>query len=495
MRGFRIAELARRTGTPKETIHYYLRIGLLRKPQKSSKNMAYYDEGHVEQLKLIRKLRTESYLPLSVIKKMIRDGEIAVSKTKIDLAGDLFSEKGHQRKKIELEHLDEATLTSQTGAKAERLEAYRQAGLLLPRHDGDNFVYGWEDLRIAEILMAAEKEAGESAGGFVIERFQLLEKHITNLVQEESAHFFTSLVSTSDPLRSMNLLQGGRDTIGRYLALARVRRLRFEIDKLLKEVESVLKKDRPDARPLQSKFPLAKQAKETQESLEEAAAAFPKDPQAWVVLFDFLLNHGLDTRTVEHFESLSRKLQEHPEIAILAAEALMEVRRHEDALSLLIPMRESSDSPVVGVDLIMSASILGRLRDGLLMSALSTENEDQSLSSGEVISDLVKGLFHLYEAKAVDVDGASFRHLRYLFVLGRIQLAMPAFLGRSDDGRQVIRDLLVRLSEFGGEHSTEHTRLEWNAVTALAIRSPSKKERAEMENRAGEIEEKRRSEL
>ena len=225
LRGFRIAELARRTLTSKETIHYYLRIGLLRKPEKTSKNMAYYDEGHVEQLKLIKKLRTESYLPLSVIKKMIRKGELAESKTKVDLAGDLFSQRSKKTAKIDHEHIDDQALRAKTGASPERLESYRKAGLLLPSMAGGEYVYGWEDLRIAEILATAEKEAGDSANEFVIERFQLLEKHITKLVQEESAHFFASLVSTSDPLRSMNLLQGGRETIGPYLALARLLRL------------------------------------------------------------------------------------------------------------------------------------------------------------------------------------------------------------------------------------------------------------------------------
>ena len=102
-RGFRIAELSRRAETPKETIHYYLRIGLLKKPRKTSKNMAYYDDSHVEQLKLIRRLRAESYLPLSVIKKVLKEGKLAESTRKIDLAGDLFGQGAKTEKEIPAE--------------------------------------------------------------------------------------------------------------------------------------------------------------------------------------------------------------------------------------------------------------------------------------------------------------------------------------------------------------------------------------------------------
>ena len=279
MRGFRIAELARRTGTAKETIHYYLRIGLLRKPEKTSKNMAYYDEGHVEQLKLIRKLRTESYLPLAVIKKLMREGEIATAQSKVDLAGDLFYESPGSEVKLTLKNSEDE---AKPLIKPERLEAYREAGLMLPRKKGEDFDYGWEDLRIAEILASAEEEAGDDAEDFVIERFQVLEKHIKRMVRDESAHFFASLISTQDPKMAMSILQGGRDTIGRYLALSRVRRLRYEIESLLKEVESVLKNDRPDARPVQTALPLSKVAKSKLEASIEATTEYSKRVDVWV---------------------------------------------------------------------------------------------------------------------------------------------------------------------------------------------------------------------
>jgi DNA-binding transcriptional MerR regulator len=68
----KIGELAERTQVPKETIHYYIRQGVLRKPRKTGKNAADYNEGYVEQIRFIKRLQDDYFLPLSVIKKIVK---------------------------------------------------------------------------------------------------------------------------------------------------------------------------------------------------------------------------------------------------------------------------------------------------------------------------------------------------------------------------------------------------------------------------------------
>lgn len=69
----KISELVKRTRIPKETIHYYIRKGVLRKPRKTGKNAADYNESYVDQLSLIRELQENYFLPLSIIQKIIKD--------------------------------------------------------------------------------------------------------------------------------------------------------------------------------------------------------------------------------------------------------------------------------------------------------------------------------------------------------------------------------------------------------------------------------------
>lgn len=63
-------ELEKLTSMNRSTINYYIKEGILPLPQKSAKNMAYYDETFVEKLKLIEIMKKEHY-SLAQIKKLI----------------------------------------------------------------------------------------------------------------------------------------------------------------------------------------------------------------------------------------------------------------------------------------------------------------------------------------------------------------------------------------------------------------------------------------
>jgi DNA-binding transcriptional MerR regulator len=68
----KIGELVKKTGVPKETIHYYIREGLLRKPRKAGANIAEYTEGHLERILLVKELRDIFFLPIPEIKKILK---------------------------------------------------------------------------------------------------------------------------------------------------------------------------------------------------------------------------------------------------------------------------------------------------------------------------------------------------------------------------------------------------------------------------------------
>jgi len=78
----KMAELVRRTGVEKQAIHFYINKGLLPRPLKTKKNMAYYDESYVERIKLIKGLQLKRFLPLDIIKEVINrtDGKLMLSK-------------------------------------------------------------------------------------------------------------------------------------------------------------------------------------------------------------------------------------------------------------------------------------------------------------------------------------------------------------------------------------------------------------------------------
>ena len=69
----RIRELAQRSGVSRQTIHYYLREGLLQAPVDKNKNSAWYDDRHVTRLHLIRDMRENKFLPIKAIRAIIEE--------------------------------------------------------------------------------------------------------------------------------------------------------------------------------------------------------------------------------------------------------------------------------------------------------------------------------------------------------------------------------------------------------------------------------------
>lgn len=66
----RIGTIARAAGLSRETIHFYLREGLLPPPEKVNARVAYFDAGHLARLRLIKRLQ-QAHLPLAVIREQL----------------------------------------------------------------------------------------------------------------------------------------------------------------------------------------------------------------------------------------------------------------------------------------------------------------------------------------------------------------------------------------------------------------------------------------
>lgn len=128
----KISELAKAAGVSKQTIHFYLREGLLSPPVQSSRNMAYYDDRHLEEIRLIKELQEQRYLPLAVIKTIITDhrsgGDLHLP-DHIAMMKDAFlvakNEKNDRIRTL-------AELIDETGLSGEVISNMEAIGLLCP---------------------------------------------------------------------------------------------------------------------------------------------------------------------------------------------------------------------------------------------------------------------------------------------------------------------------------------------------------------------------
>jgi AcrR family transcriptional regulator len=68
----KISDLERLSGTPRYTIHQYVRQGLLPEPVRTGRTMAYYGPVHLERLQAIREIKGGSRLPLAYLKQALQ---------------------------------------------------------------------------------------------------------------------------------------------------------------------------------------------------------------------------------------------------------------------------------------------------------------------------------------------------------------------------------------------------------------------------------------
>ena len=71
----KISQLAQKAGVSTPTVKHYVREGLIPRPVKTSRNMAYYSEADIHRIRLVKKLQKEKFLPLEVIKRLMDKGE------------------------------------------------------------------------------------------------------------------------------------------------------------------------------------------------------------------------------------------------------------------------------------------------------------------------------------------------------------------------------------------------------------------------------------
>jgi DNA-binding transcriptional MerR regulator len=192
---FRMAELVRRTGLRKETIHFYINNGLLPRPLKTHRNMAYYDESYVERLKQIRELQLKYFLPLKVIKEILVQTNAEMSTAEMDLLRVGLSglvQLQELRRTYESQTLDE--LSARTGLPRDEILEMERCEMISSVQDGDGArVYGENDVRVVEAFAGIRKGGLTRELGFEVDQFRMQSDTISALAIEEVTDFVRKL--------------------------------------------------------------------------------------------------------------------------------------------------------------------------------------------------------------------------------------------------------------------------------------------------------------
>lgn len=130
----KMKHLVERTGVPRQVIHFYIQQGLLPEGKKTGRNMAYYDESHVERIELVRKLQHERFLPLKVIKAMLDQTEESFSPAQKRLLSEVKDHlPGSSVLLPDEQTIDADALAKARGITEEDLEELGRSGFIVLR--------------------------------------------------------------------------------------------------------------------------------------------------------------------------------------------------------------------------------------------------------------------------------------------------------------------------------------------------------------------------
>ncbi|WP_457593201.1 MerR family transcriptional regulator [Hydrogenimonas sp.] len=145
----KMSQLVKLSKTPKSTILYYIKEGLLPEPKKVKPNVHLYDEEYVERIKLIRYLQHNFHATIDQIKTIFRQNDFDFSKgfesvlDMIDIVTAPSSEKIYS---------DEAFCKLLDISK-EKLDRWVERGALFRRKGG----FSEKEREVATLLLTLER--------------------------------------------------------------------------------------------------------------------------------------------------------------------------------------------------------------------------------------------------------------------------------------------------------------------------------------------------
>ncbi len=442
----RMAELSKRSGVSRETIHFYLREGLLPPPRKVGRNMAWYDESHVETLALIKRLQHEKFLPLSVIKKVLRGGEVWGGVKDLELAAEVFRSSA-VRGASALGPAGRAEFCKATGLSDDEAASLEADGLAGPDDTG---AYGAHDLATAEVfkgLLAAGLGADEA-----LRHMRLCAKHVRALVAEEARSFMSGLVRGGSPARATEVLTATKELVGRYLAVVREQAMQRLAEGFL---EDVWVATAPDQGP---RLVLS--------DVLAASGASESSPEA-------LFRLGRTDELLERTEGA-----DDPRLVALRGHALGVTGRLEEGRELLEAAADARpDDALVRV-------LLGRV---LLVLAREAKGDPMLLT--------LTALQQLDRSEACEADGED--ALWAAGVRGRLRAAVPAFFQQQAGAVRDLQEALRGLDDRAGGPDPGARRLEGLVALTLGgiLGDRALLERAEAVDAAGAIGERARKRM
>ena len=204
----KMSELVERSGVSAGTIKHYLREGLLgdrSEVVRTSRNMAYYPERFVERVRLIKRLQEERFMPLRVIREVLReDPERAARLIELE---DRILERAIEAG--ESGRVSRASVRATYKLPRNVLDRLEQLRILTPNGRG----YDADDVAIIEAISRFRAGGYEEALGFTVYDTLRYRDALAPLVEEEVGVLLERLAGSVEAERAVQIIASGAEPL------------------------------------------------------------------------------------------------------------------------------------------------------------------------------------------------------------------------------------------------------------------------------------------
>ena len=235
----KIRDLVQRTQVSKETVHYYIREGLLPKPRKRGKNIADYEDSHVEAIRLIKELQDRYFLPLAVIKNILkRQRKSSEGKSLLSLRREYF-QPVDQLLPHEID--GEEAFRKATGLGRSWLAKMEEWGIINPEARSGRKIYSQDDITLGKLVVEMDEIGIGVKDGFDAEALKHYRDMFREIVVMSHKYYFEATLGKLSPEEFSQRIVQGREIMSAFFYHLYRKLSREEYRRILKLMEAEAK--------------------------------------------------------------------------------------------------------------------------------------------------------------------------------------------------------------------------------------------------------------
>jgi DNA-binding transcriptional MerR regulator len=210
----KIRDLVERTGVTRETVHYYIREGLLPKPRKRGRNIANYDDGYVERIRVIKELQDNYFLPLAVIKNILKNRKKSPEgRSFLSLRREYFRPVDQL---LPGEIDGEEAFRKATGLGRKWLVKMEEWGIISPELRDGKKVYSQDDITLGKLIVQMDEIGIGVKDGFDAEALKHYRDMFREIVVMSHKYYIEATLGKLSPEEFSKRIVQGREIMSAF---------------------------------------------------------------------------------------------------------------------------------------------------------------------------------------------------------------------------------------------------------------------------------------